>query len=177
MIWEDFSIKFLRRVRYWFKNIRRVRIGIKKVTTRQILERNIYLKSMILRKKMFLKSKVLKKKIFFYKKHDFQTKLCTQLITFCFNSPRERWNFCVLRAYLKCTISKNFFLKKHVFQEKFFFRKAWLWIKNFSWCQILNQLFYNASDFELKISRRGSFKRGTIYLSPPHVLFSSLFSI
>ena len=38
----------------------------------------------------------------------------------------------------------------------------------FSFCQILNQFFYNVSDFELKISRRDRFSIGIFYLSPPY---------
>ena len=45
-----------------------------------------------------------------------------------------------------------------------FLQKAWFWNKSFSSCQTWNQLFYNASDFELKISRRVSFSRKNIFL-------------
>ena len=83
--------------------------------------------------------------------------------------------FCVLRAILKRRILKKknfprsmilnvkFFLESMILNEKIF-AKAWFWNKSFSSWQIWNQIFYNASDFELKILRRDSFSRKNIFL-------------
>ena len=43
------------------------------------------------------------------------------------------------------------FLKKACFWRKKFLLKAWFWIKNFSSGHISNHLFYNMSDFSIKI--------------------------
>ena len=78
--------------------------------------------------------------------------------------------FCILRAFLRNTIlKKKFFSIKHVFERNFFstthdfesksffknhdfeikvFRPVRFRIKIFIMCLILNQLFYNALDFE-----------------------------
>ena len=82
------------------------------------------LKSTILKKKFFLKSMILKKKNIF-KKHNFEEKII-------FKKHDFEWkSFC----------------KKHDFDIKFF-RLVRFWIKLFTTFQILNENFYNVSDFE-----------------------------
>ena len=111
MIWKaDFGLKFLRRVRFWIKNF----------TTRQILKKNIILKSMILKKNNFSESTILK---FFWKKSTILKKICSQKITFCFNLPRKMRKFYVLRAYLDSTIlKKKEFLKSMILKKNFFLK-------------------------------------------------------
>ena len=107
--------------------------------------------------KNFLKKKILKKN-------------CTQKITFWFNLPHKMPKCCVLRAFSKSTILNNelfpksmilneeIFVRKTIFRNKNFFqlssfdikifRLVWLWSKIFATCQILDQPFKHASDFE-----------------------------
>ena len=106
----------------------------------------------ILKKNLFLNSTILKK-------------ICTQKSTFWLNLPRKIRKLCVLREVLKSTISmkkkflksmilkKKHFLKSMIFNKKVFV-KSMVFI--FFW-QILYQLFYNASDLELKILQRVRF--------------------
>ena len=108
------------------------------------------LKSTILKKKIFLKSTILKK-------------ICTQKITFCLILLRQMRKFCVSRAYLKSTILKKFFLKSMILNEKVFVKSV-----------ILNKNFFVLSDFKSTFLQRARF--WTIYLSPPHVLFTSFSS-
>ena len=61
-------------------------------------------------------------------------------------------------------LNVKFFLESMILNEKIF-AKAWFWNKSFSSCQIWNQIFYNASDFELKILGRDNFSRKNIFLA------------
>ena len=53
-------------------------------------------------------------------------------------------------------ILKNFFCEKHDFQLEFF-GLVRFWIKIFSPCQILNQNFFDLSDFESTFLQRVRF--------------------
>ena len=93
---QIFNQKFYKASDFELKVLRRVRFQIKIFTTRQILKKNKFLKSLILKKKLFLRNTILKKKLFL--KSTILKKICTQKITFCFILPRKTRRFCVLRA-------------------------------------------------------------------------------
>ena len=123
-----------------------------------ILKKKSILKRTILKKKISLKNAILKKKLFL--KSRFWKNFCTQKITFWLILARKVRKFCVSHAYLKSTIlKKTFFFIKHDFEQKIFckkhdfeeifFRVVRFWSKVFLTCQILNQLFKHASDFDL----------------------------
>ena len=163
-----FGVKILQRVRFW----------IKISTTRQILKKNIILKSMILKTKIFLKSTSLRKTIIF--NEQILNKFYTQKITFGFNLNHKMRKVGSLRAVLKSTIlKKNFFLKsmslnvqlflksmnlnRNVFVKsmilnvKFFLESMILYGIVFVKSLILNWKFYYVSDFQLKRIHRVRF--------------------
>ena len=122
---SEFELKILRRVRFWNEDF----------TTREILKKNKFLKSMILKKKIW-----------------------THKITFCLILTRKMRKFCVLRAYLRSTIlKKKKFFKKHDFEEKYFSKKHDFEWKSFVKSVNLNKDFFVLSDFETKFFPRVRF--------------------
>ena len=72
--------------------------------------------------------------------------------------------FCLLRAILKSTfLEKKNFSEKHDFEKKIFCKSHDFEIKFFHLAKLGINFFYNASDFELKISRRVTFSRKNIF--------------
>ena len=94
-------------------------------------------------------------------------------------------NFCVLRALLKSTfLKKKSFLKSTILKKKNFlksmflneklFVKSVILNKTFSSCQILNQLSFNASDFDLNIIHHVRFRVYLFCSLPNFHLFNKM---
>ena len=144
-ILSDFELKFYHASDFELKTLPSVKFGKNKIFWKEWFWRKDISKNHDFEEKFFSKSR-------------FWKKFCTQKITFWFYLHRKMWKLCSLRAILKSTtLEKKIFSEKHEFQWKTFckkhdfetknFRPVSFWNKNFSSCQMLNQLFH-ASDFK-----------------------------
>ena len=83
---------------------------------------------------------------YFFQIIRFWIKMCTQKFAFSLNLLRKMDEYCVFCAFLKRTILTQKIISKIVFLNK-----------KFTTSQILNEIFYNASIFDLKVLQRVCF--------------------
>ena len=154
---------FLKRVRFWIKNFTTPHfLSLKNDDAAAFEEKYVFTKHDYEEKNIFKKQDSEENYIFI---NQILKKLCTQKVTFSFNSPRNMHKCCVVCATSKSTIlMKNFFLKSTISKEEKFLKSMILNKKVFLRSIILNQktlvlsdfpaTFHNVPDSESKILQR-----------------------